>query len=224
MPQERETGVVKHYDPEKGFGFIGRSRGEDVFVHRNDVARAGLSGLNQGDRVSFTIKQTQRGWQADNLSVEGAQSNQRPPAPARPNAATSFRFGPDYLAEGYFEAKNGKRYLRPEVIDTTAMDVAKVLGTRGMKSNQLRRFFNKARGIESKLTRDRDFEAIKMDIYGFKRDVAYQVGRKLVPDDFQQFINRNVELAVQDEESFRKGFLQHFESVLAYFVYVFRDQ
>ena len=88
----------------------------------------------------------------------------------------------------------------------------------------MRRFFNKARGIESKLERVEDFEAIKADIYGFKRDVAYQVGRKVVPAEFQYFIDRNVELAVQDEDSFRRGFMQHFESVLAYFVYFFREQ
>jgi CRISPR type III-A-associated protein Csm2 len=93
-----------------------------------------------------------------------------------------------------------------------------------MKSAQLRRFFNKARGIESKLDRGGDFEAIEADIYGFKRDVAYQVGRGVVPEEFQQFIDRNVELAVVDERSFREGFMQHFESVLAYFVYFFRDK
>jgi CRISPR-associated protein Csm2 len=119
--------------------------------------------------------------------------------------------------------KGEKRYLRPEVLDTLAMDVAKVLGSRGMRSAQLRRFFSKARGIESKLDRTQDFEGIKADIYGFKRDVAYQVGRKVVPEEFQQFIDRNVELAVEDEKSFRRGFLQHFESVLAYFVYFFRE-
>jgi CRISPR type III-A-associated protein Csm2 len=92
-----------------------------------------------------------------------------------------------------------------------------------MKSHQLRRFFNKARGIEAKLEREKDFEAVKADILGFKRDVAYQVGRGVVPAEFKQFIDRNVELAVEDKKSFKQGFLQHFESVLAYFVYYFRD-
>ena len=50
------------------------------------------------------------------------------------------------------------------------------------------------------------------------------IGRRVVPEEFQQFINRNVELAVEDEQSFRRGFLQHFESVLAYFVYFFHEQ
>jgi hypothetical protein len=73
------------------------------------------------------------------------------------------------------------------------------------------------------LDRDRDFATTTLDLYALKRDVFYQVGRKLVPNEFQMFIERNVELAVQDEHSFRKGFLPHFESVLAYFVYFFRD-
>ncbi len=154
----------------------------------------------------------------------GGGGKSSPQRPARPDTRTDFQFGPDYLADGYFEKKEGKSYLRPEVLDTLAMDVAKVLGRRKMKTSQLRRFFNKARGIEIKLNLKKDFEAIKADIYGFKRDVAYQVGREVVPREFQAFIERNVELAVQDETSFRQGFLQHFESVLAYYVYFFREK
>ena len=48
-------------------------------------------------------------------------------------------------------------------------------------------------------------------------------GLLLSLDEFKQFIDRNMELAVQDEDSFRRGFIQHFESVLAYFVYFFRE-
>jgi CRISPR type III-A-associated protein Csm2 len=154
----------------------------------------------------------------------GGQSGRRAPSgPPRPDTRTDFRFGPDYLAAGYFEQKEGKPYLRSEVLDSLAVDVAKALGGREMKSHQLRRFFNKARGIEAKLEREKDFEAVKADILGFKRDVAYQVGRGVVPAEFKQFIDRNVELAVEDKKSFKQGFLQHFESVLAYFVYYFRD-
>lgn len=121
------------------------------------------------------------------------------------------------------DGKKEERYLRPKVLDSTAIDVAKALGNAGMKSAQLRRFFGKARGIEAQLNRNNDFHAIVADIYAFKRDVAYQVGRKIVPEDFKHFIDCNVELAVIDEVSFRRGFLQHFESVLAYYVYYFRD-
>ena len=231
MTQGHEEGTVKMYNAERGFGFIGRKQGEDVYVHQSAVKRAGLDTLSEGDHVSFTLRQTERGWQAENLqrSASAPTSNQARSStssaqmPSRPDTRTDFRFGPDYLRDGYFDEKDGKRYLHPAVIDSTAIDVAKALGNARMKSAQLRRFFAKARGIEATLDRDNNFQAIVADIYGFKRDVAYQVGRRIVPEEFQQFINRNVELAVADEESFRKGFLQHFESVIAYFVYYFRD-
>ena len=55
------TGKVKWFDPAKGFGFIEpEDGGPDVFVHISTVQRAGLSTLNQGERVSFDIT-TERG-------------------------------------------------------------------------------------------------------------------------------------------------------------------
>lgn len=230
MADKREIGVVKRFDHERGFGFIGRSGGEDVYVNQREVERAGLGSLDAGDRVSFVVVRSHDNrTRAEQLSREGGATPPKASAGVsysvlRPDTHTDFRFGPEYLSEGYFEQRGDKRYLRPAVLDSLAIDAAKALGNAGMKSAQLRRFFGKARGIESRLARDNDFEAIKADIYGFKRDVAYQVGRKIVPEAFQQFINRNVELAVVDAESFRTGFLQHFESVVAYFVYYFRDQ
>lgn len=225
MAAEREVGTVKWFDADRGYGFISRGGGDDVFVHINDVKQSGLDTLDDGDRVSFAVTDAPKGPKAVNL--ERAQTRSRA---ARPNKTdrpkltkkTEFNFGPEYLQEGYFTDESQK-YLRPAILDTLAMDVARALGNAGIKSSQLRRFFNKARSIESKLDRVDDFEAIKADVYGFKRDVAYQVGRGVVPQQFQQFIDRNVELAVRDEDSFRKGFLQHFESVLAYFVYFFRE-
>jgi CspA family cold shock protein len=213
MAEAREIGTVKWYDPDRGFGFISRRGAKDVFVGSAEVERAGLETLNEGDVVSFTVKKTPKGFQAEDLARGETVLDK----------STDFQFGPGYLADGYFYVQENKRYLRHEVLDTLAMDVAKVLGNQDMKPVQLRRFFNKARGIESKLDRIKDFEAIKADIYAFKRDVAYQVGRKVVPEEFQHFIDRNVELSVADEESFRRGFMQHFESVLAYFVYFFRE-
>jgi CspA family cold shock protein len=207
MTEKRETGRVKNYLSDKGYGFIEWRGGKDVYVHRSEVQRAGVDALSQGDKVSFVATKGDRGFQATQLEI----------------IAQAFQFGPGYLAEGYFEEKGGKMYLRPELLDTLAMEVSKVLGKQGMKSNQLRRFFTRTRGIERTLDRDRDFATTTLDLYALKRDVFYQVGRKLVPNEFQMFIERNVELAVQDEHSFRKGFLPHFESVLAYFVYFFRD-
>ena len=198
-----------------------------MYVNIREVQQSGLDGLGVGQAVTFTIRSTSRGDRAQEIALDAGTS--RPSAGQAAESAlsstrTGFRFGPDYLAGGYFEDE-GKRYVRPEVLDTLAIDVAKVLGTARppMPMHQLRRFFNKARGIEAKLERGGDFRAVQADILGFKRIVAYQVGRKLVSQEFLSFIERNVALAMEDEESFRKGFLPHFESVLAYFVYFFQE-
>ena len=151
------------------------------------------------------------------------QKQKSQPQAFKPDTQTDFKFTGDYLNKGYFYTLDGKSYLYDEVIDSLAMEVAKVLGNQEMKTHQLRRVFNKARGIQTKLERDKNFEAVKTDILSLKRDTAYQVGRGVVPEEFQQFIDRNVELSVKKEKNFSKGFMQHFESVLAYFVYFFRD-
>jgi CspA family cold shock protein len=64
------TGTVKFFNPQKGFGFIQPADGsKDVFVHISAVERAGLSTLNEGQKVSFEIV-TERGKQAaGNLSL-----------------------------------------------------------------------------------------------------------------------------------------------------------
>lgn len=228
MNGDRIFGRVKRFDPERGYGFIQRQEGSDVYVNIREVRQAGLDDLNEGQSVTFTIRHAARGPRAQEIAL--ADESEAPPEAESPigseleSTRTDFTFGPDYLAEGYFQDEN-KEYLRPEVLDALAIDVAKVLGTARppMPMNQLRRFFNKARGIEAKLDRSEDFRAVQADILGFKRDVAYQVGRGLVPREFQALINRNVALAMEDEKSFRKGFLPHFESVLAYFVYFFQE-
>jgi CRISPR type III-A-associated protein Csm2 len=136
----------------------------------------------------------------------------------------TFRFDTDYLKDGYF-LDTEREKLRPEILDTVAVDAAKALGSARppMTSHQLRRFFNKMRAIEDKVDSGHDFGTVRADIYAFKRDVAYAVGRGVVSEQFKRFIDRNVELAVSDEGSFKKGFIQHFQSVLAYFVYYFRE-
>jgi CspA family cold shock protein len=55
------TGTVKFFNPNKGFGFISPSDGGgDVFVHISAVERAGMSGLNEGDELSFELEQDRR--------------------------------------------------------------------------------------------------------------------------------------------------------------------
>jgi CspA family cold shock protein len=56
------TGVVKWFNPTKGYGFIApETGGKDIFVHISAVQRAGLRSLNEGQKVSFEIEQQQNG-------------------------------------------------------------------------------------------------------------------------------------------------------------------
>jgi CspA family cold shock protein len=63
-------GTVKWFNPDKGFGFIAPDQGgKDVFVHISAVERAGLSTLNENQRVRFTEKAGQKGTEADGIEV-----------------------------------------------------------------------------------------------------------------------------------------------------------
>jgi CspA family cold shock protein len=58
---ERVTGTVKWFNDQKGYGFIARDGGEDVFVHHSAIVGQGFRSLMEGDRVEFAIEQGQKG-------------------------------------------------------------------------------------------------------------------------------------------------------------------
>jgi CspA family cold shock protein len=58
---ERLTGTVKWFNGNKGYGFIARDGGEDVFVHYSAIQGEGFRNLDEGDRVEFVIEQGQKG-------------------------------------------------------------------------------------------------------------------------------------------------------------------
>ena len=64
---ERLTGTVKWFNDAKGFGFIGREGGPDVFVHFTAIESSGFKSLAEGDKVEFEIVQGQKGPQAANV-------------------------------------------------------------------------------------------------------------------------------------------------------------
>ena len=63
----QQTGTVKWFNEGKGFGFIQRENGSDLFVHFRSIAGQGFKSLTEGQRVSFTEVSGQKGPQADNV-------------------------------------------------------------------------------------------------------------------------------------------------------------
>ncbi|QWH19791.1 cold-shock protein (plasmid) [Bacillus mycoides] len=62
-----EQGKVKWFNADKGFGFIEREGGEDVFVHFSAIQIDGFKSLDEGQHVTFEVEQGQRGPQATNV-------------------------------------------------------------------------------------------------------------------------------------------------------------
>lgn len=61
-------GIVKWFNSEKGFGFIHRDEGDDVFVHYSAIAGEGFRSLEEGQRVEFEVVPGRKGLQAANVS------------------------------------------------------------------------------------------------------------------------------------------------------------
>ncbi|MFO8061182.1 MAG: cold-shock protein [Bacillota bacterium] len=68
-------GTVKWFDGGKGFGFIEREDGEDVFVHYSEIAGDGFKTLEENERVSFEVVETPKGLQAVEVKKLGPDSS-----------------------------------------------------------------------------------------------------------------------------------------------------
>lgn len=67
MQQPKEKGTVKWFNETKGFGFICRDSGEDVFVHFSAIQGSGYRTLSEGDSVQFCVTQGEKGPQAEQV-------------------------------------------------------------------------------------------------------------------------------------------------------------
>ncbi len=65
----KETGTVKWFNAAKGFGFIQRESGEDVFVHFSAINSSGYRTLDEGARVEFLVKKGPKGLQAEDVTM-----------------------------------------------------------------------------------------------------------------------------------------------------------
>jgi CspA family cold shock protein len=63
----REQGTVKWFNNEKGYGFITRNSGDDVFVHHSAIQGSGFKSLNEGDTIEFDVAKGPKGFQAQNV-------------------------------------------------------------------------------------------------------------------------------------------------------------
>ncbi|RDE25334.1 cold-shock protein [Motiliproteus coralliicola] len=66
---DKQTGTVKWFNDEKGFGFIERENGKDLFVHFRSILAEGRRTLHEGQAVSFIEVEGQKGPQADQVTV-----------------------------------------------------------------------------------------------------------------------------------------------------------
>jgi cold shock protein len=64
-----EQGTVKWFNDAKGFGFLSRANGEDVFVHFSAIQSDGFRSLQEGQAVTFNVVKGPKGWQAENVRI-----------------------------------------------------------------------------------------------------------------------------------------------------------
>jgi len=67
--EKRENGTVRWFNSAKGYGFIQRENGEDIFAHYSSITGAGFRSLEEGQKVSFEVFESERGLQAKNIKI-----------------------------------------------------------------------------------------------------------------------------------------------------------
>lgn len=129
----------------------------------------------------------------------------------------------DYLKKGYF-ADDERGVLFPELLTTRAVEFAQDFANANVSMGQVRRYFTMARSLENRLESNESYDVVANELRRMKANVAAVVGRltderqrKRLAETLKSFIDQNVDAAVRDEPSFLKGFVPHFECVLAYF-------
>ncbi len=80
MSDQLVSGIVKWFNDEKGFGFIERDGGSDVFVHFRAINGTGRRTLQEGQKVTFEVTQGQKGPQAENVTIVWSDIESKKPS------------------------------------------------------------------------------------------------------------------------------------------------
>jgi CRISPR type III-A-associated protein Csm2 len=144
------------------------------------------------------------------------RKKERTELPAASSSKDPVSLPANYLHEGYFDDQG---ILRRDIFTHEAWQVALALSnpdlSQPLSSSGLRRFYNRLKAIQQGYQLDKDFENVKVKLYDFLNGVRYAVARKVAPDQFQKFIEVNLELALTNHDAF-EAFMQHYESLVAY--------
>jgi CRISPR type III-A-associated protein Csm2 len=118
---------------------------------------------------------------------------------------------------GYPKYFDDKGYTRVELVTVEAENLARKFEGDRLKRHQLRAFYDHAKRQLQRLENGGPFGEVRLQVARLKAFAADRAGRadNALPLSFKQFIDRNVD-AVKDEVSFQKGFMPHFEAVVAY--------
>lgn len=129
---ERETGRVKWFNEGKGYGFIERAKGEDVFVHFSSVRGTGFKKLTEGQKVDFVVGQGEKGPQALDVGPAAAEIPQRLRDLNAANTATAAAEAPAEVetktnTEAEVEAQVGSPAAEERSVVTEVEDASPVM-------------------------------------------------------------------------------------------------
>jgi CRISPR type III-A-associated protein Csm2 len=120
---------------------------------------------------------------------------------------------------GYPQYFTKEGFLRTELLKEEAEQRAQDFHRRGLTRHQLRAFFDHAKKQLQRLQYGAPFREILPEIIRLKTaaaDRAARTGPNRIPSDFRRFIDSNID-AITDQRSFERGFMPHFEALVAYF-------
>jgi CRISPR type III-A-associated protein Csm2 len=155
-------------------------------------------------------------------ALQGAGLRPQRPQGNRPGGAPPGRAGErgpaaNPFPSGYPKYFTSEGYLRVEMVTDEAENLAVRFESEKLKRHQLRSFYDHAKRQLQRLAYGVPFEEVHPEIARLKAFAADRAGRaeNALPQSFKQFIDRNVG-AVNDKAAFEKGFMPHFEAVVAY--------